>query len=415
MEDTVVCPICETENAADATHCEVCGERLKPAEPGEEVGAEESVADSFSSGGEVVGFAVEGDDEDATAPADQTADFAPAAFEEEEYYEFDPSEMGSEAQDDSDEAEAGDGEFAHDDPTAADIEALEEELAEAEEEAAEEPADEEAGDTDELEEESAEESEGEGEFAEELDAEAEEPAQAEEEEADEAEDAADEKSTAEDAPEVLYSPLDGTAYHAGTPEYEEGFGPMGEELVAEPPALDEEALSEPEADDARPASEAEAEAEPAGFEQEYDEPATREPSPEFRAAFQAREKERPVMEPLPQPGTYAQPATLTVYVNREPVFRHEIETDETLIGRKDPVSDAYPDLDLTDYDADSHVSRKHAYIYRQNKNYTLYAVSNAGTQLNDELLDLGDRRSLSDGDVIILAGKLAMKFETPDE
>jgi predicted component of type VI protein secretion system len=106
---------------------------------------------------------------------------------------------------------------------------------------------------------------------------------------------------------------------------------------------------------------------------------------------------------------------VTVYINREPVIRHDIDTDETLIGRKDPVADAYPDLDLTDYDPEAFVSRKHAYIYRQNKNYTLYAVSNAGTQLNNELLDLGDRRALSDDDVIILAGKIAMKFELPNE
>ena len=32
--DTILCPICETENAASATHCEVCGERLVPAGPG---------------------------------------------------------------------------------------------------------------------------------------------------------------------------------------------------------------------------------------------------------------------------------------------------------------------------------------------------------------------------------------------
>ncbi|MEM1350038.1 MAG: hypothetical protein AAGI01_15865, partial [Myxococcota bacterium] len=38
-----------------------------------------------------------------------------------------------------------------------------------------------------------------------------------------------------DKPEVLYSPMTGQAYFAGTPEYEAGFGPMGEELMPHPP------------------------------------------------------------------------------------------------------------------------------------------------------------------------------------
>ena len=65
---------------------------------------------------------------------------------------------------------------------------------------------------------------------------------------------------------------------------------------------------------------------------------------------------------------------------------------------------------LRDYvfDPEAVISRKHAYVYRQNKNYTLYVVSNAGTQVNSDLLDIGDRRKLSDGDVIVLAGKMAI-------
>ena len=369
MSETILCPICETENAATATHCEVCGERLVPAGPGEELDAAENVAAEIQSEGEVVGFQVEESEPDDTgegitaAPADTTADFDTSAFAGDDDSEEELPEMGeiSAADDTADELEPQ--------PTT--------------------------------------------------------------------------------QPGILYSPIDGSAYEEGTPEYEEGFGPHGEELVAEPPetqthvsdaaadeapqgdedededyevSLDEGGFDEAEYEHARAAEEEELAASPSVEEGRDDEFAAEvagarrrnEPSAEFRAAFQVRSKERSHLQPLPQPGVYADPATLTVYVNRQPVARHAIETDEVLIGRRDPVADAYPDLDLTEFDPDAHVSRKHAYVYRQNKNYTLYAVSNAGTQLNSELLDLGDKRPLKHGDVIVVAGKIAMKFDVPE-
>ncbi len=103
-------------------------------------------------------------------------------------------------------------------------------------------------------------------------------------------------------------------------------------------------------------------------------------------------------------------ARLVVYQNKQPSYTHPIVNDETLIGRYDPIGGAFPDLDLTEFDGESVISRKHAYIYRQNREYILYPVSNGGTQLNNELVDMGARRKLKDGDVIILAAKLAMKF-----
>ncbi len=88
--------------------------------------------------------------------------------------------------------------------------------------------------------------------------------------------------------------------------------------------------------------------------------------------------------------------------------------DETLIGRYDPVSGSYPELDLTEFDKDSCISRKHAYIYRQGGKYFIYPVSNAGTQLNQTLVDMGSKKELSNGDVVILAASLAMKFHLDD-
>lgn len=131
-------------------------------------------------------------------------------------------------------------------------------------------------------------------------------------------------------------------------------------------------------------------------------PAPRAPAPQ-----------RPAPAPAPKPRIMSSGipnARLVVYQNKQPAHTHPVVNDETLIGRYDPVSGSYPDLDLTEFDADAKTSRKHAYIYRQNRDYYLYPVSNGGTQLNKTLLDMGQRKKLADGDVIILAASLAMKF-----
>lgn len=290
MSDVILCPVCETENALDATHCEVCGERLVPPAEGEVVAPEENV----------LAMIAEQSEADATEVAYETS--------------VEDSESSQEA----------------DVPSS-------------------------------------------------------------------------------QGPDALYSPLDGRAFYPGSVEYDEGFGPMGEELVATPPQSLPEVSFEAEPEDENVAG---------GFENEdaYESESTAPPvmdrsSAAFAAAFPVKAKERPVVEPLPVPGPVS--ATLTLYVNRQPVHAHNIETDETLIGRRDPRADAYPEFDLTEWDPDAHVSRKHACVYRQNRNYTLYVVSNSGTQLNADLLNLGDRRTLKSGDVIVLAGRFAMKFEIP--
>jgi len=86
-----------------------------------------------------------------------------------------------------------------------------------------------------------------------------------------------------DQPAVLYSPLTGQAYFAGTPEYEAGFGPMGEELMPHPPEGYPE-VAPPEA--AAPAEPADPAA-PASFEDEdvyAAEPAADEPTQEVAPA-----------------------------------------------------------------------------------------------------------------------------------
>lgn len=135
-----------------------------------------------------------------------------------------------------------------------------------------------------------------------------------------------------------------------------------------------------------------------------------EGSPQFREIFKLKPKTKKVVSALPHPGVYTNPATLVVYANREAAFKHYIEMDEMLLGRHDTTSESSPDFDLSEFDPNARPSRKHAYIYRQNKNYTLCVVSTAGTQLNNEMLYLGDQRTLNSGDVIVLAGELAIEF-----
>jgi hypothetical protein len=373
MSDFITCPVCETANQPDATNCEVCGERLAPLQPGEELNPEENVSAMLAAQAEEAAAAPQ--------PAEEPVPMA-SGFDVDDEDDYDPIVEGDAPVDtmmeEAPAAPAADEELMGIDPV-------------------DEPV----------------------------------------------------SFYGDDAPDVLYSPTTGEAYPKGTAEYEEGFGPMGEQLVATPPAqaAEAEAVQQPEAE------------EQASFEGGYDDeddlslapstdPEDEEPSLVGFDGDDTGEEEAPSFDDddeldagvvpagattdvdpaevekanpfrvsgpnpavvLPKPGTYAEPASVTLYYQKQPVLTHDIETDETLIGRKDIRADIYPDIDLSQYDPESFVSRKHAYIYRQNKNYTLYAISNGGVQLNSDLLELGDKRQLSDGDVIVIAGFLAFKF-----
>lgn len=315
MSQTILCPVCETENAPDAINCEVCGERLAPLAPGEVLDPEENVMSMLN--------------EPAPPPPTPEYDAPTASFSHEDEEEHAPFAAPSEALDVPD----------------------------------------------------------------------------------------------PERPAALYSPISGEAFFPGSPEYEEGFGPMGEQLQLSAPAPPLSiSPSEPMTIEDVP-SESELDHTSDDLERPADAPfnPVAPPAPISEAPPAPPERESPfrVSGPnpgvaLPRPGTYQQPATLTVFFQRQPVLEFPIETDEVLIGRKDIRADIDPDIDLTPWDHNAYVSRKHAYIYRQNKNYTLYAVSNGGLQLNNELLDLGQRRQLNPGDVIVIAGILAMKFQLPE-
>ncbi|MDX9719591.1 MAG: FHA domain-containing protein [Myxococcota bacterium] len=151
---------------------------------------------------------------------------------------------------------------------------------------------------------------------------------------------------------------------------------------------------------------------------------------EFDQRFQVEgagfdREEKTVVDPLPPVPEYsssavpaAKPAAkpaptakLVVYQNKAPAHEHLIVNDETLLGRSDPTSDAYPDLDLAPFQGATEVSRKHAFILREAGRYFIRPISPAGTQVGKNIVELGLRHELNPGDVIILGAAIALKFE----
>lgn len=87
---------------------------------------------------------------------------------------------------------------------------------------------------------------------------------------------------------------------------------------------------------------------------------------------------------------------------------------ETTIGRKDPVTGIYPDVDLTPVDSQRSVSRRHAKIYRRGPKFFLaeeIGTMNA-TFLNGTRLETGVPAEMKPGDEM-RCGVVALRFEVP--
>ncbi len=76
--------------------------------------------------------------------------------------------------------------------------------------------------------------------------------------------------------------------------------------------------------------------------------------------------------------------------------------DEVVIGREDPVSEVFPDLDLTSLDGmENGVSRRHAIIHRSGTEYTLADLdSTNGTYINKKRIQSHMPQTLKVGDEI---------------
>lgn len=118
-------------------------------------------------------------------------------------------------------------------------------------------------------------------------------------------------------------------------------------------------------------------------------------------------------EPLPDPDDRGEPATLVVYREGEEIESYVLDDDRYVLGRSDPDhADAEtPDIDLAETADDLPIWCQHLAVYRYDHDYTVCVTSDSDTQWNDERLELGERRRLEDGDLLILGGELGLQFE----
>jgi hypothetical protein len=85
---------------------------------------------------------------------------------------------------------------------------------------------------------------------------------------------------------------------------------------------------------------------------------------------------------------------------------------EVVVGREDPLTDHFPDIDLTPFGAgEQGVSRRHARITRdQNGYYVEDLESKNHTFVNEQRLQPGERRPLQPGDTVRF-GRVAATFQ----
>jgi CRP-like cAMP-binding protein len=90
-----------------------------------------------------------------------------------------------------------------------------------------------------------------------------------------------------------------------------------------------------------------------------------------------------------------------------------LSTEETLIGRFDPVTELRPDVDLTQVDLKRSVSRRHARLFRTDDGWFLTEEVGAlnGTFVNNERLVTGRAHPVRDGDRVGV-GMVKMVFRT---
>lgn len=86
--------------------------------------------------------------------------------------------------------------------------------------------------------------------------------------------------------------------------------------------------------------------------------------------------------------------------------------DEVVIGREDPISDVFPDLDLTNLGGmDKGVSRKHAVIHRAGADYTVEDMgSTNGTFVNKKKIQPHAPQAIKPGDELRF-GKLSLSVK----
>ena len=92
----------------------------------------------------------------------------------------------------------------------------------------------------------------------------------------------------------------------------------------------------------------------------------------------------------------------------------QLQRDSNLVGRTDPLSNIFPEVDLSRFDPNTKVSRRHARIWREGDNFMVEDLGSVnGTTINDiikleprqpRLLDSGDRIKLGETTLHFLLG-----------
>jgi len=95
-----------------------------------------------------------------------------------------------------------------------------------------------------------------------------------------------------------------------------------------------------------------------------------------------------------------------------PVFN--LDPYANLVGRADPETRSYPNIDLTSYDASVKISRRHAKIYSMDgRNYWIEDLGSFnGTIVGGALVSPRQPQPLHDGDEVMF-GNISAVFRTP--
>lgn len=90
-----------------------------------------------------------------------------------------------------------------------------------------------------------------------------------------------------------------------------------------------------------------------------------------------------------------------------------LNKDVATIGRRSPADGIYPDVDLTDDDPESYISRRHAQIIKQSGQYIFEDVGSAnGSFINTVRMTKGVQQELKENDQLRL-GKTELIFKIP--
>jgi len=119
-------------------------------------------------------------------------------------------------------------------------------------------------------------------------------------------------------------------------------------------------------------------------------------------------------QPLAQPGIHSQeytPAHVTAKLivdgtSELDVPAFALEKDDNLVGRRDPMSNIFPEIDLSKFDPQTKISRKHARIWRDGDRYKVEDLASSnGTFLMRSVEDMvrlapHESHDLTNGDKI---------------